>query len=127
MTDFIKFTGINWKWVGVSVLFFLILQVILGILYPLIGILTLGLAFIFSFLIKPLIYFAGGFATGFLSPGITIYEPAIGALISSVIGFILEGSSKRGIGILALIISTVIAFICGLAGAALGEKKSQKK
>ena len=112
---------------GISLLIFIVLQGILGILYPIIGVLTLGLAFLFSFLIKPVIYFAGGFLTGFISPGITIYEPAIGALISAVLGFILEGSRRGRLGILGLIISAIIAFICALAGATLGEKKSQKK
>jgi len=126
MSELFNVSKIDWKWVGISIVIFIVIQIILGIIFPLLGLVTLGLAFLFSFLIKPVVYLVGGFITGFFSPGVTIYEPAIGALISTVLGFIFEAGRRGKVGLFGLIISAAIAFTCAMVGATFGEKKSKK-
>jgi len=122
-----NFSQINWKWVGISILIFAVAQIILGAVFGLIGILTLGLGFIiFSWLVKPLVYLVTGFVTGILSPGITLFEPAIGSLIATLVGSILHIFNYRG-GFFMIIFSGALAFIISLIGAYMGEKKSINK
>lgn len=110
---------IDWKWVGISVLIFIVAQVALSVVFSVIGVLTLGIGFILFMVFKPLVYFLGGYITGRISPGLTIFEPAVGALIVSIGGAILD----RGAGsILGVVISAIIAFFAAVFGASLGER-----
>ena len=120
-------TKLDWKWVGLSVLTFLVVQVVLNIVFGVFGILTLGIGFLLFVIVKPLTYFLGGIATGRLSPGITIREPAIGAIVVSVAGIIFDTSRASGSSILWMIVSGVVAFFLALAGAQIGERMQRNK
>lgn len=115
-------SGIAWKWVALSVLIFVVVQIAMSIIFGIFGFLTLGIGFILFLILKPLTYFFGGMITGYLSPGITIREPAIGAVIVSTLGIILDASRAPAGRVLWLIISGVIAFFVALAGAQIGER-----
>lgn len=104
-----------------------IAQVILGVVFGIFGVLTLGIGFILFIIIKPVVYFLGGLITGYLSPGETIKEPAIGAVIVSVAGIIFD-STQAGMGTLPrMIIAGVIAFACAMFGATIGERMQKNK
>ena len=118
---------LEWKWVGLSVLIFLVVQVVLNVVFGVFGLLTLGFGFLLFVIVKPLTYFVGGIATGYFSPGVTIREPAVGAVIVSVFGIIFDASRSSGRSILWMIISGVIAFFLALAGAQIGERMQRNK
>lgn len=121
MSDYDSGT-IQWNWVFISMAIFFVAQVILGVVFTIFGVLTLGIGFLLFIIFKPIVYFIGGFITGKLSPGLTIKEPAIGALIMVVLGTIFDSShSTSGLG--WLILSSIIAFGCALFGAQIGESK----
>ncbi|MEM5948775.1 hypothetical protein WKV44_09515 [Spirochaetia bacterium 38H-sp] len=113
---------IDWKWVGISIIIFFIAQIIFSIAFSILGIMTLGIGFLLFLILKPVVYYAGGLITGYISPGITIKEPAIGAFIIAVLGIILD---SRHFGIGRLILSALsggLAFFLALVGASTGEK-----
>ena len=118
---------LEWRWVAMSVLIFVIVQVALSVVFGVFGLLTLGFGFVLFIILKPLTYFLGGIATGYFSPGITIREPAIGAVIVSVLGIVFDASRAGGSGLLWLIISGVIAFFLALAGAQIGERMQVRR
>ena len=118
---------LEWKWIGISVLIFLAIQVVLSIVFGVFGILTLGFGFLLFVIVKPLTYFLGGIATGLLSPGITIREPAVGAVIVSVLGIIFDASRSSGGRVVWMIVSGVIAFLLALAGAQIGERRQRSQ
>jgi hypothetical protein len=70
-------------------------------------------------------YFIGGLLVGFISPGIRILEPAIGAAISVAmvlsISFFLPYTFMR-MNTSGLLIGGGIAFVLALLGARFGEK-----
>lgn len=109
------------KWIGVSLLVFLATQLAVNLAFFVFGLMTLGIGFILFFLAKPLAYFLGGYITGRLSPGITIREPAIGAVIISVFGTIFDASRASGGRVLGMVIAGILAFALALWGARLGE------
>jgi hypothetical protein len=115
-------TRIEWKWVLVSIVVFLIIQVVLSVIFGVFGLLTLGFGFVLFIVVKPLTYFIGGIVTGRLSPGITIREPAIGAVIISVLGIIFDSTRAPAGRILWMILAGVVAFLLALAGAQIGER-----
>jgi hypothetical protein len=130
---------IQWKWVFFSIIVFFILQAILSVVFGIFGVITLGIGFIlfrvitlgigfilFIF-IKPIVYFLGGIVTGYFSPGITLKEPAIGAIIVTILGVLFE-SGRFGFGrLIWMIITGVISYILAIAGASMGEKLQQNK
>ncbi len=113
---------LEWKWIAISVLIFLVVQVALSIVFGLFGLITLGFGFLLFVIVKPLTYFLGGIATGRFSPGITIREPAIGAVVVSVAGVIFDASRSSVGSILWMIVSGAVAFLLALAGAQIGER-----
>jgi hypothetical protein len=117
---------IEWKWVLVSIVVFLVIQVALSLVFGIFGVITLGFGFVLFVIVKPLTYFIGGIVTGRLSPGVTIREPAIGAVIVSVLGIIFDASRAAGGRILWMIVSGVIAFFLALAGAQIGERMQRQ-
>ncbi|MBN1647209.1 MAG: hypothetical protein JW874_04180 [Spirochaetales bacterium] len=114
--------GFQFKWVLVSIVIMFLTQGLLSLVFGLLGVLTLGIGFILFLVIKPLTYFAGGYITGRVSPGITIIEPAIGAVVITVIGVLFDSHRLFAGRLLSLIISGVIACAAAIFGAALGEK-----
>jgi spore maturation protein SpmA len=121
MSDYSESQALDWKWVFISMGVFFVAQIIVNLVFGLLGIMTLGIGFILFLVAKPVTYFIGGYVTGRLSPGITIREPAIGAVIISVAGAIFDSSRVMGPRIIAVIISAVIAYAVALWGARIGE------
>ena len=115
-------TRIEWKWVLVSIIVFLVIQVVLSVIFGIFGLLTLGFGFVLFLVVKPLTYFIGGIVTGRMSPGITIREPAIGAVVISVLGIIFDSTRAPGGRVLWMIVAGVLAFLLALAGAQIGER-----
>lgn len=111
------------KWILVSIVIMFITQGILSLVFGIFGILTLGIGFVLFLVLKPITYFIGGYITGRLSPGVTIIEPAAGAVIITVLGLVFDGFRMAGHSIIGLIISGVIACAAAIFGASLGEKK----
>ncbi|ADN01527.1 hypothetical protein [Spirochaeta thermophila] len=113
---------IEWKWVFVSMGIFLVTEVVLRVGLTLFGILTLGIGFILFLFIKPAVYFLGGLLSGYISPGITLMEPALGAVLINVLSTVLY-TPVFGIGkLLGLMISSLAAFFFALIGARTGER-----
>ena len=70
-------------------------------------------------------YFIGGFIIGLISPGIRIYEPAVGAFLSVLVMLVLTFFTPYSFlhfSLLKVIIGGGIAFFLALSGAKLGEK-----
>jgi hypothetical protein len=114
----------EWKWFIVSIIIFFILQLILTIVFGIIGVITLGIGFILFLILKPAAYFIGGFLTGLISPGITMKEPAFGAASIAALGLLFDLLRFSPGKMIGTIIATVVAFFIALIGAYLGEKVS---
>jgi hypothetical protein len=114
--------SVDWKWVFISMGIFLVAQVTLGVVFTIFGLLTLGIGFIAFLIFKPIVYFVGGYITGVMSPGITVKEPAIGALLIVVLSGIFDFHRIHH-GLLWIIISAAVAYFCALWGAQMGEGK----
>lgn len=115
-------SSIQWKWVLVSLGILLVGQVILSVSLTVFGILTLGFGFVLFIIFKPLVYFLGGLVTGWVSPGITVIEPAVGAFIISVLGILFDNTRFGAGRIVWAAISGVVAFVVALIGASIGER-----
>lgn len=115
-------TLLHWKWILLSIGVFLIVQLILGAVFGLFGILTLGIGFVLFVIIKPLSYFAGGFLSGLLSKGFTILEPALGAALVTFLGGIFDARWLVPHRLSWTIGSSIVAFLVALIGAYLGER-----
>jgi hypothetical protein len=104
---------------------FLITQIVVNVAFAVFGLMTLGIGFLLFLIAKPVVYFIGGFVTGRLSPGITIREPAIGAVVISVLGTVFDAGRADGGQVFGMIISGIVAFALALWGARLGEGVSR--
>lgn len=113
---------LQWKWIGISLLIFLVTQVVVNVAFTIFGLMTLGFGFLLFVIAKPVVYFVGGYITGRLSPGITIREPAIGAVVVAVAGTIFDASRAAGGRVLGMIVAGIVAFVVALVGARLGER-----
>lgn len=117
--------SLDWKWVGLGIVILLIVQFALSLVFGIFGLLTLGFGFVLFIVLKPIAYFLGGLLTGYVSPGITIREPAIAAVIVSV-GGILFDAGRNG-RLLGMVISGVIALVLAVAGAQIGERMQRAR
>ncbi len=113
---------IQWKWMLISILIFVVVQVVLNVVFTVFGILTLGFGFLLFVIVKPVTYLIGGMVTGYLSPGVTLREPAIGAVVVAVGGTVFDATRARPGNVLWMIVAGVIAFVVALAGARIGEQ-----
>lgn len=120
-------TTIDWKWVGIGLVILLAVQLALSIAFTVLGVVTLGFGFIMFVVLKPVTYFLGGLLTGYVSPGITIREPAVAAVIVAVVGVIFDAGRSTGGRLLGLIISSVLALILAIAGAQIGERMQRTR
>ncbi|RKX91966.1 MAG: hypothetical protein DRP59_06530 [Spirochaetes bacterium] len=111
----------NFKWFLFSIAIFLVVQVFLSILFVLFGFFTFGLGFLLFLILKPLTYYFGGYMTALFSPGITIREPAAGALAVTVLGSLVDAGGSSGGHFIGLVISGAVAYFCALWGARSGE------
>lgn len=115
--------GFEWKWVFVSFGIYMLMQaIVLGAL-PLVipqydpqG--PPGL------LISAAVWFVGGIVVGFVSPGKTFLEPAVGALLAVVptVAYLMYISEVHKVSLLAGIIAGLLGVMITLFGAFLGEK-----
>jgi hypothetical protein len=118
---------IDWKWVAIGVVILFAVQLALSITFGVLGIMTLGFGFLLFIVLKPVSYFLGGLLTGYLSPGITIREPAISAIIIAVAGILFDASRSAGGRLLGIIISSVVALFLAIAGAQIGERMQRNR
>ena len=118
---------IEWKWVLIALAIFLAAQLALSIIFGIVGVLTLGIGLILFVIIKPATYFLGGMLTGYVSPGVTIREPAIAAVIATVLGALFDGRGEGGGRLIWTIVAAVIAFLVALAGAQIGERMQRDR
>lgn len=121
MASRFDFSNISWKWVFISIIIFFIAQLIISVIFGILGVVTLGVGFLLFLILKPLTYFIGGYITGKLSSGITLSEPAIGAVIVVILGTIFD-ASRAGFGeVFWAILSGILAYVFALLGAQFGE------
>ncbi|WP_028974652.1 hypothetical protein [Spirochaeta cellobiosiphila] len=113
---------IRWSWVGISLIIMVVTQVLLGFAFTVFGLATLGMGFLLFLFLKPITYFVGGFITGYISPGITIVEPAIGVVLATVLSIIFDSQRLFPGRLIGLIFTSVIAFFLAIWGASLGER-----
>ena len=113
---------LDWKWVLIGSVIFVVVQVVLNVVFTVFGVITLGFGFLLFAIVKPVTYFVGGIVTGRVSPGVTIREPAIAAVLVSVLGTIFDASRSSGARVLWMILAGVVAFFLALAGAQIGER-----
>lgn len=108
--------GFRWRWVFVSLGIFLLVQMGPLLLLGLDGWVGVGLSVT--------VWFIGGLVVGFVSPGKTIFEPAVAALGTAVPTMVwLHVVTPRGLGpsALAYVAAGVAGVALGLFGARLGE------
>ena len=106
----------SWRWVMVSLAVFVLVQVGPLWLLRLDGWVGVGLSVA--------VWFVGGLVVGFVSPGKTIFEPALAAFGCAVPTMVwLHFVTPRGLGPsgLAYVVAGVVGVGLGLFGARLGE------
>ena len=113
------------KWVLASTAIFVAVALFLG---GLIGNLVAG-TFMSLYLLQPLLilisFFIGGFIIGLISPGIRIFEPALGAFLSVALMLCLSFFTPYSFiqfSMTKMLIGGGIAFFLALTGARAGEK-----
>lgn len=116
-------TNFRWKWVGISVAIFGVLQAIA------IGALPMaieaydpqGLA---GLMISAAIWFVGGVVVGAISPGRTFIEPVVAALIVVVptIIWINYISDVHAVSFLSMLVGGMLGVMVTILGSFLGEK-----
>ncbi len=107
-------------WLLASLLVFAVVQAGLSVVIGIGGFLTFGIGWILYLILRPLAYFIGGLVTGAISPGITIREPAVAALVATIGGAFLDAGRQ---GVIGLIIASVVAYAAALWGAQIGESR----
>ncbi len=108
--------SLQWKWVIIGVL------VMTGIY--LVSRLFLPFAFL-AWVAFCVAYLIGGGLIGYYSPGLTLWEPAVAALIS--VALVNLYPFPAGLGLLLLILKLVLAFGLALTGGFFGEKLQWEK
>ena len=116
------------KWVLASTAIFVAVELFLG---GLIGNLVIGtfmslnLRFLLQGLLNLISFFIGGFIIGLISPGIRIFEPALGAFLSVALMLCLSFFTPYSFiqfSLTKMLIGGGIAFFLALIGARAGEK-----
>lgn len=114
----------EWRWALRAAAVYLVLQlIILGLLPYAID--TFDPQGINGLLISVVVWFVGGIIVGFVSPGKTFVEPAVGAMIAAVptVTFVAlttpEGFQPS---LLAYVVTALLGVMISLFGAFLGEK-----
>ena len=116
------------KWVIASTAIFVAVELFLG---GLIGNLVVGtfmslnLRFLLQGLLNLISFFIGGFIIGLISPGIRIFEPALGAFLSVALMLCLSFFTPYSFiqfSLTKMLIGGGIAFFLALIGARAGEK-----
>jgi hypothetical protein len=116
------------KWVIASTAIFVAVELFLGGLIGNIVVgtfMSLNLRFMLQGLLNLLSFFIGGFIIGLISPGIRIWEPAVGAFLSVSLMLCLSFFTPYSFiqfSLTKMLIGGGIAFFLALAGARMGEK-----
>jgi hypothetical protein len=115
--------GFEWKWVFVAFGIYMVLQAIVLVALPRI-ITQYDPQGAPGLLISAGVWFVGGIVVGFVSPGKTFLEPAVGALMAAVptIAYLLHISEVQPLSVLAGVIGGLLGVMITLFGAFLGEK-----
>ena len=120
----------SWKWVVLSMLIFVGIEMILG---GLVGHLILGrylslsLQFTLQGVLNLASYFVGGLLIGLLSPGLRIREPAVGAFFTVALMLSLSLFTPYSFirfSLTKMVVGGIIAFVLALVGAGIGERVS---
>ncbi len=121
------------KWVIISMAIFIGVELFLG---GLVGNVIVGsyasmsLRFMLQGLLNLISFFIGGFFIGLISPGIRIFEPAVGAFLSVALMLILTLFTPYSFiqfSLTKLLLGGGIAFGLALYGARVGEKVAAKR
>jgi hypothetical protein len=115
-------------WAAASTLVFFVSELVLG---GLVGraVVTryesLGLANVIQGVLNLIGYFVGGFFIGFVSPGIRVLEPAVGAFFSVALVLVVTLFTPYAFlnfSLTKLLVGGAIAFLLAYLGARLGER-----
>ena len=126
-------SGFSKRWMWISFGIFIATELVLG---GLIGGVVVGkfmsmhLRFMLQGLLNLISFFIGGFIIGLISPGVRIYEPAVGAFMSVLVMLVLTlftPFSFIHFSITKVIVGGGIAFFLALTGAKIGEKMAGNK
>jgi hypothetical protein len=118
----------SWKWVLISIAVFMATEALLGWL---VGEFLVGryISAPGDFRVQGILYlvsyFVGGFVVGVISPGLRLWEPAVGAFFSvasSLLIAVFMPLRFFQFSTWKLLIGGAIAFALALTGAELGEK-----
>ena len=121
------------KWMLISMVIFIGTELVLGGLvgeYLLGRYMSISLKFTLQGLLNLVSYFIGGLVVGFISPGLRISEPAVGAFLSVGIMLTLTQLTPyrfMDFSLTKLIIGGFIACFLAFVGAELGERLSGNK
>jgi len=115
------------KWVLGSMATYIVMELVLGGLVGgfVSGYLSISLRFLLQGLLHLTSFFVGGLLIGLVSPGIRIFEPAVGAFLSvSIMLFltIFTPYSFIHFSLTKLLIGGAVAFVLALLGARIGER-----
>ena len=116
------------KWVLISFIIYIVAELLIGALLGNIIVgsyISIQLRFMLQGLFNLISFFIGGIIIGLISPGIRIYEPAIGAFIAVALMIILSLFTPYSFiqfSLTKIFFGGGIAFILALTGARIGEK-----
>ena len=132
--------NLDWRWIGIGTAIMFGLNLVAGlILLPLLGGLDAvpadasgaptgdlaagigGGRLLVAALVSFLSFAVGGYIVGTRSPGRTIVEPGISALIAVAISLLIGGAFTLG----GLFAGGLVPFLAGLLGGWYGERRSQ--
>jgi DNA-directed RNA polymerase subunit RPC12/RpoP len=113
----------EWKWAFISFAVYLGLQLVFLVGLDIV-IDALDFQGLPGMMVSAVIWFIGGIIVGFISPGKTFIEPAVGALLAVVptILWLLSIDIIAQLSVLAYIIAGLLGVMVTLFGAFLGEK-----
>ena len=114
----------EWRWAVRAAIVYLIAQAVVLIVLPRV-ISTFDPQGLSGLLISVVVWFVGGIVVGFVSPGKTFVEPAVGAMIAVVPTVTyLAITTPDGFqpSLLAYIVTAALGVMISLFGAFLGEK-----
>jgi hypothetical protein len=129
--------GFSAKWVAVAFLIYTLLQAVVLVALPAV-ISSYDPQGFWGLVISVVVWFVGGIAVGFISPGKTFLEPAVGALVAAIptIAYLMwiTPAAPHAItpgrdlgpgfdpGILAYVVGGLLGVMISLFGGFLGEK-----
>ncbi len=124
----VKHQKFSWRWVIISMVTFVALELILGgVVADLVAgkHMSLHLKFVIQGALNLSSYFIGGFLIGIISPKVRIHEPAVGAFASVALMLSLTFFTPYTFLRFSpgkLVVGGIVAFVLALTGAKLGEK-----